>query len=111
MINGRDAYLESKLNEIKNVNIPFALGTVIESKENPNMFAKIIQYRFSFENYIQVIYVGLTSNINDKKSVIDMEITTDELLNKWIKTDKVISEMPNLYSSAMKLELKKNGLC
>ena len=109
MVNGRDAYLEKRLNEINNVSIPYALGTIVESKENPNSYAKIIQYRVSFENYIQVIHVGLTSNINDNKSTIEMEITSNELLDKWILADEKLGVTSNLYCDGVKLELKKNG--
>ena len=90
MINSRDSYTDYNPNEKESIEVPYGIGTIIELKENPNVLARICQYRITVENLKKVIYVGLNTNIYEKESEIDCEIISEELEEKWRKTDKII---------------------
>lgn len=90
MINSRDSYTDFNPNKKEIIEVPYMLGTIIELKENPDVLAKICQYRISVEHYTQVINVGLTTKIYEKDTEIESEITSEELLEKWKKTNKII---------------------
>ena len=109
MINSRDSFNDFNQNEKKVIEVPYNIGTIVESKENSNVLAKIIQYRVIVKG-LEIIYVGLCNQVNkleknDNKegkihkiedefiaaafsSSIDFEITTQELDEKWRKTKK-----------------------
>ena len=59
-------------------------------KDNPDVLAIINQYRIIVVDYNRVIYVGLNSDVNQREGKVDFEITTEELEEKWKKTDKLI---------------------
>lgn len=90
MINSRDSYTDFNPNRKESIEVPYGIGTIIELKDNPDVLAKICQYRINIENLRLVIYVGLNTNIYEKESEIDCEITAEELEEKWKKTDKII---------------------
>ena len=110
MINSRDSYSEYNPNKKESIDVPFCIGTIIESKEDPAVLAKIFQYRITNEG----INVGLSYALNkidneqtskNSKSnfkipqqfaaveftdLLDAEITIQELEEQWQKTNKVI---------------------
>ena len=86
MFNDRD----SKTNLISNkkyfIEFPYKIGTILEMYSDSNNLAEIRQYRVTNEN----ILVGLSSKIFDINSNPEFEITIDELISNWKKTDKII---------------------
>ena len=90
MINSRDSYTDMNPNKIESYEVPFRIGTVVELKDNPDVLAIINQYRIIVVDYNRVIYVGLNSDVNQREGKVDFEITTEELEEKWKKTDKLI---------------------
>ena len=90
MINSRDSYTDYNPNKKESIEVPYEIGTIIELKENPNILARICQYRITVEHYKKIIYAGLNTNIYEKELEIECEITTDELKEKWRKTDRII---------------------
>ena len=90
MINSRDTYTDFNPSRKESIEVPYGIGTIIELKDNPDVLAKICQYRINVENLRLVIYVGLNTNIYEKESEIDCEITAEELEEKWRKTDRII---------------------
>ena len=90
MINSRDSYTDMKPNKIESYEVPFRIGTAVELKDNPDVLAIINQYRIIVVDYNRVIYVGLSNDVNQREGKVDFEITTEELLEKWKKTDRLI---------------------
>lgn len=90
MINSRESYADFNPNRKESIEVPYGIGTIIELKENPDVLAKICQYRITIEHLEKVIYVGLSSQIYEDKSKIEKEIAIDELEEKWKKTDRII---------------------
>ena len=90
MINSRDTYTDFNSSRKESIEVPYGIGTIIELKDNPDVLARICQYRITVESLKVVIYVGLNTNIYEEKQKIDCEITTEELEEKWRKTDKII---------------------
>ena len=110
MINKRDSHTD--YNNIENIDVPYSIGTIVELKEGKNIFARICQYRITVEGYRMIIYVGLNTNIYEKTSEVECEITAEELSIKWEKTDKytiwrlnnsnLVSEFPKSYEPFFK---------
>ena len=90
MINSRDSYTDMNPNKIESYEVPFRIGTAVELKDNPDVLAIINQYRIIVVDYNRVIYVGLSNDVNQREGKVDFEITTEELLEKWKKTDRLI---------------------
>lgn len=90
MINSRDSYTDFNPNRKESIEVPYRIGTIIELKNNPDVLAKICQYRITVEHLRLVIYVGLNTSIYEKEWEIDCEITAEELEEKWKKPDKII---------------------
>ena len=63
--------------------VPYKIGTFIESKDNPSIRARIIQYRITVKDYKPVILVGLNTDIYTNKEIPDTEISMKELEEKW----------------------------
>lgn len=111
MINSRDSYTDFNPNKKEIIEVPYCIGTIIELKDNPDVLAKICQYRIGIN---QEIRVGLSKALNilennssvekpqslftipqkfiatDFSDSVDFEITTQELEGKWRKTDRII---------------------
>lgn len=66
------------------------IGTVVELKDNSDVLAKICQYRITIKNSHKIIYVGLVTKYYERDVEPDYEITSEELMEKWIKTDKML---------------------
>ena len=120
MINSRDSYTEYNPNSKNFVEIPYGIGEVLELKSDPDVLARICQYRITVQDYTQVINVGLTRDINDKERKVEFEITADELANNWKKTERMIvgkldsNEFVHIpgfseHFNQMKLGLKQHG--
>ena len=90
MINSRDSANDWYPKKKEIIEVPYKIGEVVELKNNPSLLARINQYRITVENYSQIINVGLSFNIYGKQSDVDLEITSEELKEKWKKTDKMI---------------------
>ena len=90
MINDRDSYTNLNPSEKINIEFPYRIGTTMEFKGDSNILASICQYRVVFENYKNVIYVGLDFDIYSNNPVIHREISIEELEKYWKKTDKKI---------------------
>lgn len=90
MFNSRDTFTNFNPNRKEIIEVPYEIGTIIELKDNPNVLAKICQYRITVEHYAKVIIVGLSSQIYGDKSEIEKEISIDELEEKWEKTSRII---------------------
>jgi len=90
MINSRDSYTDFNPNKKELIEVPYRIGTVVELIDNPSVLARICEYRITIENLKQVINVGLSCNIYDEETNIDYEITVEELIEQWKKTDKII---------------------
>ena len=90
MINSRDSYTDYNPNKKESIEVPYEIGTIIELKENPDVLARICQYRITVEHFKKVIYVGLNTNIYEKESETDCEIISEELEEKWRKTNRII---------------------
>ncbi len=90
MINSRDTYTDFNPNKKENIEVPYGIGTIIELKDNPDVLARICQYRITVEHLELVINVGLNTNIYEKESEIDCEITAEKLEEKWRKTNRII---------------------
>lgn len=94
MINSRDSHTDFNPGQKEFIEVPYRIGTIIELKNNPDILAKICQYRITVKDYRKVINVGLNTNIYGNelidKDEIDCEITSEELLEKWKKTDRII---------------------
>ncbi len=90
MINSRDSYTNFNPNKKKSIDVPYEIGTIVELKDNPDVLARIIQYRITVEHLRQVINVGLNTNIYENEDKIDCEITVEELEEKWKKPDRII---------------------
>lgn len=84
MINDRDSKTDF-INNKYSIEFPYKIGTVLEMYTNPNNLAEIRQYRVTNEN----ILVGLSSKIFDINSNSEFEITIDELISNWKKTNKI----------------------
>jgi len=87
MINSRDSYSEFNPNKKESIEVPYAIGTIVELKENPNVLAKICQYRI---DYRRIINVGLSLDIYSKNTETNYEITNEDLEKNWKKTDRII---------------------
>lgn len=90
MINSRDSYTDFNPNRKKSIEVPYGIGTIVELKDNPDVLARIIQYRITVEHLRQIINVGLNTNIYEDEDKIDCEITVEELEEKWKKPDRII---------------------
>ena len=90
MINSRDTYTDFNPSRKESIEVPYGIGTIIELKDNPDVLARICQYRITVENLKKVIYVGLNADIYEEEQKIDCEITTEKLEKKWRKTDRII---------------------
>ena len=90
MINSRDSYTDFNPNKKESIEVPYGIGTIVELKNNPDVLARIIQYRITIEHLRQVINVGLNTNIYENEDKIDCEITAEELEEKWKKPDRII---------------------
>ena len=90
MINNRDSYTDFNQNKKEIIEVPYRIGTIVELKKDENILAVICQYRITVEGYKQVVNVGLSSNIREKNPKMECEITVEELIEKWKKTDKII---------------------
>ena len=96
MINSRDSYTDFSINTKESINLPYRIGTIVESKEDSSLLARICQYRVTNESSKQVIYVGLNADIFKKKSTPDVELTIEELKDYWKKSDNIIiTELPD----------------
>lgn len=90
MINSRDTYTDFNPSRKEIIEVPYGIGTIIELKNNPDVLARICQYRITVENLKKVIYVGLNIDIYEEDQKIDCEITTEKSEEKWRKTDRII---------------------
>lgn len=90
MINSRDTYTDFNPNRKESIEVPYGIGTIIELKDNPDVLAKICQYRITVEHLRLIIYVGLNTSIYEKESEIDCEISAEELEEKWRKPERII---------------------
>ena len=90
MINSRDSYTDFNPNKKENIEVPYGIGTIIELKDNPEVLAKICQYRVTVEKFRLIVYVGLNTSICEEESEIDCEITAEELEEKWRKPNRII---------------------
>ena len=90
MINSRDSYTDFNPNKKESVEVPYGIGTIVELKDNPDVLARIIQYRITVEHLRQIINVGLNTDIYEDEDQIDCEITVEELEEKWKKLDRII---------------------
>ena len=90
MINSRDTYTDFNSNRKESIEVPYGIGTIIELKDNPDVLAKICQYRITVEHLRLIIYVGLNTSIYEKESEIDCEISAEELEEKWRKPERII---------------------
>ena len=90
MINSRDSYTNFNPNRKESIEVPYVIGTIVELKDNPDVLARIIQYRITVEHLRQVINVGLSTNIYENEDKIDREITVEELKEKWKEPDRII---------------------
>ena len=106
MINSRDSYIEYNPNKKETIEVPYHIGTILELKENPLVLARICQYRIGLD---QELKVGLNQSLDllyddkslfknplkfiavDFSNLIDIEITTQELQEKWQKTQKIVT--------------------
>ena len=140
MINSRDSYTDFNSNKKEFIQVPYCVGTIIELKDNPNVLAKICQYSIGSN---QKISIGLSKTLNilennnfvekthsiftipqkfifaDFSDSLDFEITTQELEEKWRKTDRIIIGkldlnkyngiigLPKYYKKCKKLRLIK----
>ena len=108
MINSRDSYVEYNPNKEESIKVPFSMGTIVELKEDPAVLAQICQYRITNEG----ISVGLSYALNrinngqensnstfripqkfvtvEFTNLLDSEITTKELYEKWQKTKNIV---------------------
>ena len=111
MINSRDSYIEYNPHKNETIVVPYHVGTILELKENPSVLARICQYRIGLD---QELKVGLNQSIDllyddnsneisqspfkipqrfvavDFSDSLDIEITTQELQEKWQKTQKIV---------------------
>ena len=92
MFNSRDSQYDYNPNKKEYIEVPYSIKTVVELKEDENVLAKICHYRIVVEDYKQIIYVGLTSNVYNNSLEPEYEITSEELINNWTKTKKIIIE-------------------
>ena len=90
MINDRDSYTNLNPSEKISIEFPYRIGTTMEFKGDSDILARICQYRIVFENYKNVIYVGLCFDIYSNNPVIHREISNEELEKYWKVTDKII---------------------
>ena len=90
MFNSRDSYTDYNLNKKENIEVPYKVGTIVELKENSDVLAKICQYRIIVKNSHKIIYVGLATKYYERDVEPDYEITSEELMERWKKTDKMI---------------------
>ena len=90
MINDRDSYTNLNPSEKISIEFPYRIGTTMEFKGDSDILARICQYRIVFENYKNVIYVGLCFDIYSNNSVIHREISSEELEKYWKVTYKII---------------------
>ena len=85
MINDRDSKTEFINDNKYSIEFPYKIGTILEMYANPNTLAEIREYRVTNEN----ILVGLSSKIFDRNLSPEFEITIDELISNWKKTNKI----------------------
>lgn len=90
MINSRDSYTDFNLNRKESIEVPYGIETIIELRDNPDVLAKICQYKITVEHFKQVINVGLSTNIYEKESGSDCEIAAEEINAKWKKANRII---------------------
>ena len=90
MINSRDSYTDFNPSSEEIIEVPYRIGTVVVLKDNPDVLARIMQYRITVDNFRQVISVGLNTNIYEKEEMVNYEIPLEELEEKWKKTDRII---------------------
>lgn len=74
------------------IEVPFSLGDVVELYDNPNVIAKVCQYRFFIENNNQVLTATLNVNTNENEENINYEITIGDLVKNWKKSEKLFPE-------------------
>ena len=70
MINSRDSYTDFNPNKKESIEVPYGIGTIVELRDNPDVLAKICQYRIIVEQFRLEIYVGLNTSIYEKESEI-----------------------------------------
>ena len=90
MINSRDSYTDLSPNRKESIEVPYRIGTIVELKDNPDVLARINQYRITVEDYRQVINVGLNTDIYENEDENLREITVEELEENWKKADRII---------------------
>lgn len=90
MINSRDSYTDYNPNKKENIEVPYMIGAVVELKDNSDVLAKICQYRIIIKNSHKIIYVGLATKYYERDVEPDYEITSEELMERWKKTDKML---------------------
>ena len=73
--------------------VPFRIGAIVELKDNPTGVFIINQYRITKLRHSFTIYAGLSMDIYDEER-IDIEVSMNELVEKWKKTD--LSNIENL---------------
>ena len=73
--------------------VPFRIGTIVELKENPTGVFVVNQYRINKLRHSVMVYAGLSTDIYDEER-IDLEVSINELVEKWKKTD--LSNIENL---------------
>lgn len=107
MINNREAKVTFNQTEI--IDVPYSVGTIIEFKNNPNIMAKIIQYRITEQAKVGLSFAIDIDNKEDRlenqklifkmpqkfiiaefTNMLDLEITLKELEANWKKTDKIV---------------------
>ena len=90
MINSRDSYTNYNPNRKELIEVPYRIGTIVELKDNSEMLARICQYRIIIKNSHKIIYVGLATKYYERDVEPDYEITSEELMERWKKTDKML---------------------
>ena len=90
MFNSRDSYTDYNPNKKEMIEVPYMIGTIVELKDNSDVLAKICQYRITIKNSHKIIYVGLATKQYERDVELYYEITSEELLEKWKKTDKML---------------------
>ena len=87
MINEIDSFIDFDRKEKISVEIPYKIGTILESKKFSNVLIKVVRYRiFVYKNHY-MIYVGVGYNIESEYEIVDKEIELGELEKNWIKAN------------------------
>ena len=90
MFNNRDDFYDFKNDEKENIGVPYRLHTILQRKYNPNILAKIVQYRVLISDYKEEIFVGLNYNVYNYDNKIEEEVSLEELKKFFRKTNRII---------------------